>query len=1015
MSAVSALSKLLKEQTLLGLFLPDSILQQIEQDFVPIHVLEGRNITEEGAVASDLIIILSGEGKLVSRDIAGREVVSGTLSLGRSANLYSVIRNLPFQYSIIASKECEILRIPWGFLRPYAESKLGFLQYLNYMTELSSVRHLRKEMAEIGCRDDFVVTLLGQCRLLKLDSQQWIVNQQTPAVFAFFPIEGRVQAFHQNNNNVLKALWEVPKHTWILWRECALQKESAYSYKCLQPTQILCIDQSVLCQLAADFPTDFEHYQNNIATSKSVNESAEEDETDQVVNSLGDLFPKAIHKRKVFRLTYPFVAQNDDMDCGPACLAMISKYFGKEIPIQFWRERVFTNQEGTSLFDLAKATENVGFTSYSIAIDSLDELEPEVLPCIAVRKYHYLVIYKVTGKYVIIGDPAFGVVKMSRGEFNQDFENAILLLKPNEDFYEMEEVGTTHGPYLSLFEGLWKESLLVLATSFILVVFGFFPPLLSQIIIDEVLSKKDLKLLLLTLGVGTLIAFAVALCWWLRGYYIYFLTSKFDFRFASGFLRKLLSLQYAFFANRHVGDFTRRLSEMERMRIFITTTVLDTLLDLAVLGLYGVILFLYSPWLALLGFVLAPGTTLIAMFFSRSLQSAYGESFRSRAEQEALITDIVKGVSTIKSLNGAVANRWRYEGQLVTTLRANYKFSKTANTLVTGTYLYTQIVRYGMMGAAAYLAIIGTLSPGQVIAVSMIINQIIEPFKNLARSWPSLQEAKTILSRLDDVFLAVSEATTSRGITKPKLRGEIEMQDVWFRYGGESSDWVLKGLSFKVEAGQHVAIVGPSGCGKSTIGYLLTRMYEPTKGHILIDGRDYRDYDLGWLRSQLGLLMQEPRLFFGPVSANIAFGDPSPNDHRVLASAKMAHAHDFILEKSRGYDYLISHEGMGLSGGQRQRLALARTIYTQPSVLILDEATSALDGIIEAKLLESLKENFKGMTILNIAHRYTAVNACDFALVMDKGRAVAFGTNEQLLSEGGLYSELFGLSKKKAA
>jgi ABC-type multidrug transport system fused ATPase/permease subunit len=226
---------------------------------------------------------------------------------------------------------------------------------------------------------------------------------------------------------------------------------------------------------------------------------------------------------------------------------------------------------------------------------------------------------------------------------------------------------------------------------------------------------------------------------------------------------------------------------------------------------------------------------------------------------------------------------------------------------------------------------------------------------------------------------------------------------------------VLRGLSFKIERGQHVAIVGPSGCGKSTIGFLLSRLYEPTKGQILIDGRDYRDYDVEWLRSQLGFLTQEPRLFSGTVAQNIAFGQAELSDHRIQECAKMAEAHEFIMSKSTGYEYRISHDGIGLSGGQKQRLAFARTIYNQPAMLILDEATSALDGISETKLLTSLTENFLDATILSIAHRYTAVNMCDFVLVMNDGKAINFGTHEQLLSESSLFTELFGLSKKEAA
>jgi ATP-binding cassette subfamily B protein len=323
-------------------------------------------------------------------------------------------------------------------------------------------------------------------------------------------------------------------------------------------------------------------------------------------------------------------------------------------------------------------------------------------------------------------------------------------------------------------------------------------------------------------------------------------------------------------------------------------------------------------------------------------------------------------------------------------------------------YLH-QVIDFGIVGLAAYLAIQGKMSPGQVVAVSMMAANVIGPFNMLASMWSQLQQVKMVMNRLNDVFLAESERKSSKkSLIKQRLRGEIEFRDVWFRYGGEATDWILKGMSFHIPPNQSVAIVGPSGSGKSTLAFLTAGFYEPTKGTILIDGRDYRDYDKEWLRHQVGLLLQENNLFAGSIIENIAYGDPRPDMTRVEWAAETADAKGFIMEKSSGYEYLISHGGLGLSGGQKQRLAIARILYANPTILFLDEATSALDGKSEKAITEALKISSKNRTTISIAHRYGTVKKSDFALVVDDGKMVEFGTHPDLMKAGGHYAKLFG-------
>ena len=539
---------------------------------------------------------------------------------------------------------------------------------------------------------------------------------------------------------------------------------------------------------------------------------------------------------------------------------------------------------------------------------------------------------------------------------------------------------------------------LVFATSFGLTVLSMVPAFLSQFIIDYILARRDTQLLALLVVAAVVVGAVVGLMAWLRQYYLAFLGSRFDFRMTSAFMRKLYSLPYDFFATRHVGDFTRRLSELERVRRFLTRRFMGTVLNFMNLVVYGVALFLYSVVVAALVYLTAPLLTLLAVLFSRHLRRYYNESFAARSEQDSLLADQVRGV----------AARWRFEEALVRTLRNRYRFQITAGTLRALSGFVHQLISVAIIGLAAYLAIQGQMTPGQVVAVSILAAGVTRPFHSLARMWAELQEVWMVMDRLNDVFLAESEQRPGQqALIKPRLRGEIEFQDVWFRYGGESNPWALKGVSFRILPGPRMALVGPSGAGKSTVALLTGRLYEPTQGTILVDGRDYREYDRQWLRQQIGLVMHETSLFRGTILENIAYGNPSPDMERVEAAAAMANATEFIQEKPNGYDYMITHGGLGLSGGQKQRLALARILYINPAVLVLDEGTSGVDPRLERAILEALQQDFQDRTLVSILHRLPLLQFYDYFVVLQHGQVERCGTHEELVGQGGYFAEVF--------
>ncbi len=723
-----------------------------------------------------------------------------------------------------------------------------------------------------------------------------------------------------------------------------------------------------------------------------------------------DLLPP-LTRRVPLHFSRPSIPQFEEMECGAACLATISAYYGNELPVGFWRDRLQINQEGTSIYDLLTAAERTGFTAHGLEIEGLENLPAEFLPAIALREQHFVVIYGVRPGEVLLSDPAVGLHWVSREHFDAGFEGHVLVLRPGERFYQEKAPPRRYKHLISMFSGHGLELALILGCSLALTVLGVVPAFLSQFILDEVLPKKDPRLLLLGIGAAFGVASVMTAIGWLRSYYLAFLASRFDLSSSSRFMRAIFSLPFSFFATRHVGDFSHRLSEMSRLRVFVTRDLMGLFLDSMNLVVYGTLLWMYSPSIAVLVFMTAPTLVALSALFTKRLNTFYSQAFVASADMESLVADQIRGIATIKTLGAESASRWRFEDASVRALKAGYDFQLSAAALGSLSTLLNALIGYAIMASAAMMAVRGEMSPGQILSVALLADGVVGPFHTLASAWSTVQEVGVVTDRLNDVLLAEPEAAsvrTSGAVNPGRLRGEIEFEDVWFRYGGESSDWVLKGVSFSARPGQSVAIVGASGSGKSTVALLAARLYEPTKGRILIDGRDSREYDQRWLRRQIGLVLQETNLFHGTLLENIGLASDSPDYWTADTSAQAADAKDFIMKKSNGYAYKITHGGRGLSGGQKQRIAIARILYSDPAILFLDEATSSLDARSERAILKALRETRPDRTIVSIAHRQATVLMSDLAVVMEGGLVVECGTHADLLRAGGGYASLFG-------
>jgi ATP-binding cassette, subfamily B, bacterial HlyB/CyaB len=549
----------------------------------------------------------------------------------------------------------------------------------------------------------------------------------------------------------------------------------------------------------------------------------------------------------------------------------------------------------------------------------------------------------------------------------------------------------------------------VLVASFFLQLFGLVSPLFFQVVIDKVLVHRSQSTLdVLAVGLVAIAIFEAALGV-LRTYLFTHTTNRIDVELGARLFRHLLALPMAYFQSRRVGDSVARVRELETIRAFLTSSALTLVIDLFFTFVFIAVMFFYAPlltWIVLGSFpvyiAISAGT---APLFRRRLD----EKFRRGAENQAFLVESVTGIETLKAMAVEPQMQRRWEEQLAGYVGASFRVLSLGNTASQAVQFVSKVVTTGILYYGARLVIDGGLSVGELVAFNTLAGRVSAPVLRFAQIWQDFHQARLSVQRLGDILNTTAEPTYAAGRARlPAIRGNITFEHVSFRYRLDGRQ-VLHDVSFEVPAGQTVGIVGPSGSGKSTFAKLVQRLYVPESGRVLVDGMDLAAADPAWLRRQIGVVLQENVLFNRSVRENIAFADPAMPIDRVIAAARLAGAHDFILELAEGYDTVVGERGSTLSGGQRQRIAIARALVTDPRILIFDEATSALDYESERVIQRNMKEIARGRTVLIVAHRLSTVRATDRIVTLDHGRLVEDGTHDTLIKTGGRYAALHRL------
>jgi ATP-binding cassette, subfamily B, bacterial HlyB/CyaB len=549
----------------------------------------------------------------------------------------------------------------------------------------------------------------------------------------------------------------------------------------------------------------------------------------------------------------------------------------------------------------------------------------------------------------------------------------------------------------------------VVLASFFLQLFALVSPLFFQVVIDKVLVHRTMSTLdVLVIGLVTISVFETILSI-LRTYLFAHTTNRIDVELGARLFRHLLALPIAYFGARRVGDSVARVRELENIRNFLTSSALTLVIDFFFTFVFLAVMFFYSPLLSLIVLGSLPLYITISAGATPPFRRLLNEKFARGAENQAFLVESVSGVETLKAMAVEPQMQRRWEEQLAGYVAASFRVLRLANNASNAVQLVNKLVTAGILYFGAKLVIEGSLSVGQLVAFNIFAGRVSAPVLRIAQIWQDFHQARLSIARLGDILNATPEPTFNPArAALPPIRGEITFEHVTFRYRIDGPE-ILSNVSFCVAPGQMIGVVGPSGSGKSTLAKLIQRLYVCESGRVLVDGVDLSMIDTAWLRRQIGVVLQENILFNRSIRDNIALADPAFPIERVIAAAKLAGAHDFILELPEGYDTLVGERGDSLSGGQRQRIAIARALITDPCILIFDEATSALDYESERVIQENMRDIARGRTVIIIAHRLSTLRACNRILSIDRGRLIEDGTHEELIRTGGSYANLYRL------
>lgn len=721
---------------------------------------------------------------------------------------------------------------------------------------------------------------------------------------------------------------------------------------------------------------------------------------------------------------FPFIAQHDAMDCGPACLAMISKYYGKNHSLQYLRDVSFLTREGVSLTGLTEACNNIGLESMAVKISIEQLIEEKPFPCILFwNNAHFVVLYKINknkfSKKVTykIADPANGLVTVSEESFkeswlNENNEGVTFLIDPTEDFYKKipEESDTYNINYLLRYlKPYRKEIFQLIFTLAVGSILTLTLPFLTQILVDNGVSHKNIHIVFIVLIAQVFLFFGTVTIEIIRNWLVVYIGARINISIISDFFKKILKLPIRFFDTKFSGDFYQRVQDHSRIENFLTSQSLTTFFSLINFLIFFIVLLRYDYKILMIYGLL----TFISIFWSLLFLSKRERldyfRFKSNALSQQSINEMLNGVQEIKLNNFEDYKVDSWERVQVEVFNINTKILRLDQLQITGFDFINQLKNIIVTFLAAREVILGNITLGSMLSISYIIGQMNSPVNQLIVFFRSLQDAQLSMKRLTEVQNHREEEQEGqlKSIENPSKENRgIFIKNVNFQFEGPQSPFVLKDINLHIPEGKTTAIVGSSGSGKTTLMKLLLNFYEPVAGEILINQNPINSISpLAW-RENCGVVMQDGYIFAETIERNIATKELDIDKKKLANAIKIANIEEFIDSLPLKEKTVIGSTGNGISGGQRQRILLARAVYKDPKYIFFDEATSALDAENEKIIHDHLYNFFTHRTVVIIAHRLSTIKNADQIVVLKNGEIVEIGNHNSLLRVEGTYFNL---------
>jgi ATP-binding cassette, subfamily B, bacterial len=727
-------------------------------------------------------------------------------------------------------------------------------------------------------------------------------------------------------------------------------------------------------------------------------------------------------------MSFPFQQQYDAMDCGPTCLYMVCRHYGKKIPLQTLREKTQIGKDGVNLLGISEAAESVGFRTLAVKISYEQLIDEAPFPCIVHwDQNHFVVVAPPRPKRrrnITVADPGKGIIKYTKEEFCEHWlssmnkgqkEGVALLLEPTSDFYAYavdkdQEKRDTSLRFSNLWKYVWPHRRLLMQ---LLVALGIGSllqlvlPFLTQSVVDTGINTQNIHFVYLVLMAQLALFVGRTVVDFIRSWILLHISTRINISILTDFLIKLMKLPLSFFDSKQTGDILQRMNDHHRIESFLTGSSLNVLFSLVNLVVFSVVLAIFNLQIFLVFLFASILYAAWVVLFLKQRKKLDYQRFGVMSKEQGTTIQLIQGMQEIKLQGCEKTKRWEWERLQARLFKLEFKNLSINQFQQAGAFFINEGKNIFITFLSAKAVIAGQLTLGEMLAVQYIIGQLNSPIEQMISFVQSWQSAKISMDRLNEIHSMDNEEPEDKQFVYDlPVNRNVLFNNVSFTYPGAGNEPVLQDITLPIPQGKTTAIVGVSGSGKTTLLKLLLKFYDPQKGEVRVGEGSLTNISHRTWRSACGVVMQDSFIFSDTIARNIAVGAEKPDLERLNHAVKVANIREFIESLPLTYNTKIGPEGVGVSMGQRQRILIARAVYKNPDFIFFDEATNSLDANNERIILENLDEFFKGRTVIVVAHRLSTVRNADQIVVLNKGVIVERGSHEELAALRGEYYTL---------